>query len=254
MTKMTPHFRLIIIGVRQALLTIALGASLAVPPTAHAIIPVTDVAHIAVSSYTSIQQYLNTAQAYISAYNDVLQTARNLTAFDAAAVFLDSEEKTQLMNFIATGKNLQGALRKTEDVYEDLQKAFAISEYKNLDEFLKDFGRRKAHGDKVAKTIYDAATLAEDELKKAHEQHQKIVKEIPMIEGVTDAALATAQSVGVLIQQTQGISQLMSANSRMEGQELQRQYDERAKEEEALIEIREAQKKAINSDKALFGK
>ena len=251
MKSLSPAHRATSVLQRTAV-AFAITASLGQPAVSHAIIPVIDAAHIAVSSYTSVQQYLNTAQAYISAYNDVLQTARNLTAFDGASVFLESEEKTALMNFIKTGRSVQGALRKTEDVYADFQAAFAVSKHTNFEDFLKDFGRRKAHGDKLAKTLYDAATLAEDELMKAHEQHMLIVNEIPLIEGVTDAALATAQSVGVLIQQTQGMTQMIATSTRLQGLELQRRYDDRAKQEEAMKNILETQNEAVNKDKALL--
>lgn len=239
---------------RSALAAMAICATLVVPTTSHAIIPVIDAANLTANSWTSIQQYLNTAQAYISAAQDLKQTARDITAFDVASVFLDSEEQAALMQFIQTGKSLQGVLRKTEDVYMDFQRAFASSKFTDFKAFLEDFGKRKESGDKMAKTLYDAAKLAEDQLAKAAKQHQRIIEDMPNIQGVTDAALATAQTVGTIVQQNQGMLQLMAANTRQSGQELQRQYDERAKREEAEKLMFEHQRKALESDKGLVGK
>ena len=59
-----------------------------------------------------------------------------------------------------------------------------------------------------------------------------IMGKMPIIEGVTQAAQATANSVGVLIQQQQAVLAMMSASVRDQGNERQRQYDDRAKLEE----------------------
>lgn len=236
---------------RSILAAVLVMSSMLVPATSHAIIPVIDAANLTANTWTSIQQYLNTAQAYISAAEDIKQTAREITAFDAAAVFLDDDDQKALMQFIETGKNLQGVLRQTEDIYTDFQRVFTTSKFKDINSFLDDFGKRKDAGDKMAKSLYDAARLAESQLQKAADQHLKILDDMPNIIGVTDAALATAQTVGTLVQQSQGMLQLMAANTRQSGQELQRQYDERAKREEAQKAMFEHQRTAVESDKGL---
>lgn len=237
--------------VRGALAAFAVMFTLVVPTSSHAIIPVIDASNLAANTWTSIQQYLNTAQAYISAAEDIKQTAREITAFDAAAVFLADDDQKALMQFIETGRNLQGVLRQTEDIYNDYQRVFTTSKFRDINSFLDDFGKRKEAGDKMAKTLYDAARLAESQLQKAADQHMRILGDMPNIIGVTDAALATAQTVGTLVQQSQGMLQLMAANTRQSGQELQRQYDERAKREEAQKAMFEHQRDAVESDKGL---
>lgn len=216
------------------------------------VLPVADVLNFSNHTITSIQQYLDTAQEYLNVYHQTLQTWNEITTFDVASVFLDSEQKAALMAFINTGRNVHGAVRKTQDVYNNLQTAFATSPFSQFEDFLKDFQRRKDHGDQLAKTLYDSAMVAEDELKRAHDQHMRVVNEMPAIHGVTEAAKATAQSVGVLIQQNQGIVQLMAAQSRIQGQELQREYNERAQNEKNKSELLEAQKKAIQRDAGLL--
>lgn len=211
-------------------------------------IPVADSGNFIKNTITSIESTLNTANNYISMLENIKQTTRLVTSFDAAMVFLNSEEKQALMSFIETGQSVHGALRKTEQVYDNLNRVFTTSPYKNFDDFLNNFAMRRQHGDQLAKSLYDSAKLAEDELKKAHEKHSKVVGEMPMITGVTDAAITTAQSVGVLIQQTQGIVQMMAADTRVRGQELQRQYAERAQQEEAEAKAIEALNEGIRRD------
>ncbi|WP_234265128.1 hypothetical protein [Hydrogenophaga sp. NFH-34] len=240
---------------RAVTLAAFLGMSLGAHQSSSAyVLPVVEVGpNVWANIATEYEQAINTAQAYISAYNDVLQTWNEISTFDVASVFLTTDEKNALMSFISTGKNVYGAVRKTQDVYTQLQTAFATSPFQRFEDFLKDFSRRNAHGEQMAKTLYDAAVVAEDELKKAHEQHTRVVNEMPNIHGVTEAAKATAQSVGVLIQQNQGVVQLLSAQVRAQGQELQRQYQEQAQDEEAKLKILELQREAFRKDMGLMG-
>lgn len=243
---------------KQQLRAIALASTMVFGASMHNashafVLPVIDAANLAANSITSVEQALNTAQAYISAYNDVLQTWNETTTFDIASVFLGTQEKEALLAFIRTGSNVLGALRKTQDVYEQMQRTYSISKFNRWEDFLKDFQTRKDRGDSMAKNLYQAALVAEDELAKAHEQHMKIVNEMPMIHGVTEASKATAQSVGVLIQQNQGLLQLMSQQTRVQGEELQRQYEERAHQERAAAELLDTHNEAVRRDKALLG-
>jgi hypothetical protein len=75
---------------------------------------------------------------------------------------------------------------------------------------------------------------------------------MPMIEGVTQAAQATTNSVGVVIQQQQAMLAMMSATTRDSGIERQRQYDERAKLEEAYRKYWENRKANDKSDATLL--
>lgn len=237
-----------------ALTTVVLSMSAAGQAHAWGPLPVIEVGpNVVANSVTQYEQHINTAQSMISAYNDVLQTWNQISTFDVASVFLGTEEKQALMKFIETGKSVHGALRKTQSVYDNLQQSFAISPFKNFEDYLKDFGRRHQHGETMARTLYDSAKLAEDELQKAHEQHMRVVNEMPDIQGVTEAAKATAQSVGVLIQQNQGITQMMAQQIRVAGQELQREYQERALADQANLEILEAQHNALMKDRSLVG-
>jgi hypothetical protein len=57
----------------------------------------------------------------------------------------------------------------------------------------------------------------------------------------------------VLIQQNQGITQMMAQQIRVAGQELQREYQERALADQANLEILEAQHNALMKDRSLVG-
>jgi len=204
------------------------------------------------NTMSALQQQMATANSYIQTAQDIRQTARKIGTLGAEAVGLSSEDGRAILKFIQSGKNLYGALKKTADIDDRMKRSFANSKYLTWESFVKGIGDRREQGDATAKSLYDSAQFANDQLAKAHEQHQKIVKDLPDIEGVTDAAVSTTQAVGVLIQQNQAILQMMSEQTRAQGQELQRQAMEREQNERALKEHHDNLKEALDKDKALI--
>jgi len=212
-----------------------------------------DPTNYAKNTITALQQQIDTTNGYIQMAQDIKQTTRKLSDIAANDLGLNSVEGQALMKFIQTGRNLQGSLRNTQQVNENMHRVFAASQYTSWEDFLGNIGQRKAQGDMQAKTLYDSAYFAEEQLRKSHEQHQKVVNEMPRIEGVTDAAIATAQSVGLVVQQNQAVIQMMAASSRIQGEELQRQALQREQEELARKEYFDKAKAALARDKAVMG-
>jgi conjugal transfer/entry exclusion protein len=195
---------------------------------------------------------MNTANSYIQTAQDIRQTARKIGTIGAEAVGLSSEDGQAILKFIQSGKNLHGSLMQTADIDERMKRSFANSKYLTWEDYVRGIGDRREQGDATAKSLYDSAKFANDQLAKAYEQHQKIVKDLPGIEGVTDAAVSTTQAVGVLIQQNQAVLQMMSEQARAQGQELQRQAIEREDNERALKAHHDKLKGALAGDKALI--
>lgn len=239
---------------RRASLSMAAAAvlSLSVPGPAWAWRVVFDPSNYVKNSMTAIQQYIDTANGYIQMAQDIKQTARKVGDVTAAELGLNTKEGQALVEFINTGKSVHGALRQTQKLHDDLQRVFANSKHLKWEDFVKGIGERKEQGDKLAKTLYDSAMLAEEQLRRAQEQHMKVVNQMPRIEGVTDAAIATAQSVGVIIQQNQGMLQLMAANTRAQGEELQRQAIEREQADKAKQRYIESARDVNAREGAIF--
>jgi conjugal transfer/entry exclusion protein len=212
-------------------------------------IPVIDVANLTENAVTAFEQVANTITAGKQYIEDVKQTLNTFPLIDQLS---KSQELAQMIDVIKSAQKLQGALRDAKSTYEYLGSAFASSRYTSLETFLNEIGKRREVGDETAKALYDSAKLAEDQVAKAYDAHMAITAGMPMIEGVTQATQATANSVGVLIQQQQTVLAMMSASTRDLGKERQRQYTERANEEEALKRYKEQLKRDAEHDKKLL--
>ena len=212
-------------------------------------IPVIDVSNLSQNLITAIEQTTNTITSGKQLIEDMKQT---LNTFPIIEQISKSEELAQLIQLVQAAQGLQGALTSSKNVFDNFGSAFSVSQYTSFEEFVNSVARRKEQGDKSAKSLYDSAKLAEDQIAKAFEAHLGIMTGMPMIEGVTQAAQATTNSVGVVIQQQQAMLAMMSATTRDSGVERQRQYDERAKLEEAYRKYWEDRKANNKSDATIL--
>lgn len=192
-------------------------------------LPVIDVSNLSQNLITAIEQTSATILQGKQYVEDLKQTANT---FPIVEQLSKSEELSQLIKLVKAAEGLNGALRSAKATYDHLGGAFASSQYTSWKDFLADIERRKSIGDKAATSLYDSAKLAEDQVGQAYDAHMMILNKMPIVEGVTQAAQATANSVGVLIQQQQAVLAMMSASVRDQGNERQRQYDDRAKLED----------------------
>lgn len=217
---------------------------------AHSIgIPVIDVSNLSQNLITAIESTASTVIEGKQLVEDIKQTMNDFPLIEQLS---KSQEMKQLIDLVKAADNLNGALRSAKATYDNLGGAFATSRYTSFREFLEHIERRRQVGDTAAKSLYDSAKLAEDQVGKAFDAHQEITASMPMVEGVTQAVQATANSVGVLIQQQQAVLAMMSATTRDAGQERQRQYDDRAKQEQGYKEARERQQEALRRDQSII--
>jgi conjugal transfer/entry exclusion protein len=193
-----------------------------------------DPSNYAKNTYTSIQQYLNTANSYISAIQDVRQTTRNIDSVVIGKLGLDTDELQLMRQFIRTGNNLKGAVYQVSQIQNDLNRSFVGgNKYLTWRDFIANIGHRRVQGDKSAKSLYEAANSGQESLRLAYEKHMRIVKEMPKIQGVTDAALTTSEMVGVLIEQNQAMLMMMSSGAQADGEKIQKEAIEREQKENA---------------------
>lgn len=208
-------------------------------------IPVIDVSNLSQNLITAIESTTSTVIEGKQLMEEIKQTMNDFPLIDQLS---KSKELSQLIDIIKAAQKLNGALRDAKSTYDHMGSAFATSRYTSFMSFLEDIDRRRKVGDDAAKHLYDSAKLAEDQVAKAFEAHQSITAGMPMISGVTQAVQATANSVGVLIQQQQAVLAMMSASARDMGKERQRQYDERAKQEEGWRKSAEQKMKDFQND------
>lgn len=221
-------------------------------PTAQARI-VFDPANYTKNTVTSIQQYLDTANSYIQTAQDLRQTARNMDTVVSEKLGLDTDELQLLKQFVKTGRNLKDAIEDVKAIKDDLDKTFVGgNKYLTWQDFIANIGDRRVHGDKQAKSLYEAAKSAQTALKQSYEKHTKIAKEMPKIAGVTDAAISTSEMVGILVEQNQAMLHTMSEGSRVKGQELQLEAIERERKELARKAYIEAAQKRSEKELEFF--
>jgi conjugal transfer/entry exclusion protein len=206
---------------------------------------VIDLANLSQNLITAIESTTNTIIGGKQLVEDMKQTLNTFPLIDQLS---KSQELTQLIEVIRAAQKLNGALRDAKSTYEHIGSAFSSSRYTSFESFLSEIDRRRKVGDDTAKHLYDSAKLAEDQVAKAFEAHQSITAGMPMISGVTQAVQATANSVGVLIQQQQAVLAMMSASARDTGKERQREYDERAKQEQGWKKSAEDRAKDFDND------
>jgi conjugal transfer/entry exclusion protein len=210
-------------------------------------LPVIDVTNLSQNLITAIEQTSATILQGKQYIEDLKQTANT---FPIVEQLSKSEEMAQLIKLVKAAEGLKGALRSAKATYDNLGGAFATSQYTSWKDFLATIEKRKGVGDKAATSLYDAAKLAEDQVSQAYDAHMMILDKMPIVEGVTQAAQATANSVGVLIQQQQAVLAMMSSSVRDQGNERQRQYDDRAKLE---VGYKESEEKGLETKKNDLG-
>lgn len=228
---------------------LAVAYSMVSLPARAYVLPVIDFTNLSQNFITAIEQTADTVIQGKQLIEDIKQTMND---FPIVEQLSKSKELAELMQMIKSAEKLGGALRSAKATHDNFGSAFAISPYTNWKDFLSDIERRKSAGDDSAKSLYDSAKLAEDQVSKAYDSHMAIMTKMPIIEGVTQAAQATANSVGVLIQQQQAVLAMMSASTRDQGKERQREYDERAKLEKAYKQSSEAASKNYQGDIKIF--
>lgn len=106
------------------------------------------------------------------------------------------------------------SLREMSSAVDSLQQGFAASRHGDWRSYIMDITRRASNGNNSAKVLMEKAYDADARMRKADAAYRSVMGKLPNVKGVTEAAQATANAVGVVIQQNQAALGLMSAQAR----------------------------------------
>jgi len=185
--------------------------------------------HITTSLESALTTIISTDQ-----YAELIRS--NMGSFSLVEQQEKSKELEALMALNRSNRNLYSALGGGKSAMETISAAFATGNHRNFDDFLSSIGERRAAGDATATRLYDTSKIAFDQIDAANKQQQQILQNVPYVAGATEAAQATTNMVGVLVNQNNVMLATMAAQNAKVGVEVQATAAEREAREKALAD------------------
>lgn len=181
---------------------------------------------------------------------DIKQNLMNFPLIDQIS---KSEELKMITEGLGAANALHNALTEGRRTVENMQFIYGASSYLNWSDFATSIAMRKNAGEAAAVRLYDSANAAEKQIQKAYEAHKKVMEKMPTISGVTEATQATANSVGVLIQQNQAMLMTMSAQAKDLGEQRQKATLEQEALEKEIKRLGDEAEEAYRRDSSKLG-
>lgn len=141
--------------------------------------------------------------------NDINQSMNKFGGSDLARL---KTEYDKVKGVYDSAMRLKNTVVGVNNDFNNVKAMFGSSSNRSFVEFAQDIQRRSQAGDAVARNLYDSSQKANEAMKQAYEQHEKLVQRADNVTGVTEAAQSTTAAVGILIQQNNSMLAMMSAD------------------------------------------
>jgi hypothetical protein len=154
-------------------------------------------------------------------------------------------------NVLYNATELVEAVRQMQATVDSLQKNFAASPYTDWNGYITDVTKRAEDGNDSAKALIETAYEADARVRSADSAYRSVMGNLPKVKGVTEAAQATANAVGVVIQQNQAALGIMSAQARDTAMTRAEATAERKHEDMAIKKFRDTSDQALEAMKQM---
>lgn len=182
-----------------------------------------------------------------------IDTKQSMTGFGLVQQLSNSPELASLAEGITAAQDLHNAITEGRRTVEGLQNLFGASSFGNWQDFARSIAMRKQAGEKSAVQLMNAANAADKQIQQAYKAHKDVMSKMAGISGVTEAAQATANAVGVLIQQNQAMLMTMSAQAKDMSQERQVETLKNEAMENEVKRLSDSARDAYNRDAQRLG-
>lgn len=125
----------------------------------------------------------------------------------------DAATGSQLGQLSTQTQAVRVALDNINRSNQNITTAFGASQLTNFADFANNIGKRASEGNASAANLVNSARIATQQLGAANAAYSAVLSKLGNVAGVTQAAQATANSVGIVVQQQQSMLEMMSAQN-----------------------------------------
>jgi type IV secretion system protein TrbJ len=158
--------------------------------------------------------------------------------------------RVQAMRF--ESERLQNAVGRSGDAFKNIETMYGASAAPNWTTFSDDMARKIRMQDKVATNTMTAAETADKQLQASLESHQRVANALGGAAGATEATQATGAAVGLVVQNSQAMLGLMSAQAKQQAFDAAKGDAKQQNGEAAIAAARERDKADLERFKARF--